>query len=86
VIATTDDYVPPPSAGLATVLEEAGYAISDSETDYIPARDIIIKLRGSGMSLSDTKIGRELTKLGLKRTDKRVAGKTIRVWLRLKEI
>jgi hypothetical protein len=32
------------------------------------------------MNMSDTKIGRELGKLGLVKIDKKIDGKTIRVW------
>jgi hypothetical protein len=37
------------------------------------------------VNLSDQKIGRELSKLGLTKDDKRIEGKTIKVWRGIKQ-
>ena len=44
-----------------------------------PSRDIIAYLKTIDVNLSDTKIGRELTKIGLTKDDKRIEGKIIRI-------
>lgn len=85
VTKATDDYLPPPAAGLADKLEEAGLAIGEP-TDWVPAREIINALKAAGVALSDTKIGRELTKLGLSKEDRKVDGRTIRVWKGVKQL
>jgi hypothetical protein len=86
VIETTDDYIPPPTADLKEKVEEAGYTITGSDDDFVSSRDIINKMRATGLALSDCKIGRELTKMGLKRTAKRIDSKTVKVWIGLKDL
>ena len=86
VVASTDDYVPPPSVGLGTALEDAGYTLDPTASHFVPSRTLIASLRSAGLSsLSDAKIARELAKLpGLKRHETRVAGKVTRGWLGIK--
>ena len=81
VKAATDEYVPVESNSLKQLLEEE-YELAPEmgENDWLPARQIIIYLKGAGMTLSDTKIGRELSKMGLSKADRKVNGKTVRVW------
>lgn len=79
--AATDEYVPVESNSLKQLLEEE-YELAPEmgENDWLPARQIITYLKGTGLALSDAKIGRELSKMGLSRDMKRVDGKAIRVW------
>ncbi len=52
--------------------------------NYATAREIINHIKAAGMNLSDTKIGQELVKLGFTKADKKITGKTMRVWNGLK--
>lgn len=81
VKAATDEYVPVESNSLKQRLEEE-YELAPAmeEDDWLPSRQIITYLKGAGLALSDTKIGRELTKMGLVRDTKKVAGKTTSIW------
>jgi hypothetical protein len=81
VKAATDEYVPVESNSLKQLLEEE-YELAPEmgENDWLPARQIINYLKGTGLALSDTKIGRELSKMGLSRDTKRVAGKVVKIW------
>jgi hypothetical protein len=67
------------------VLEEKyTFAVGDEEA-FVPARDIINHITASGLRLSDTKIGKELARLGFRKGDKKIEGKKYRVWFGLKE-
>jgi hypothetical protein len=52
-----------------------------SEDNWTGAREICDYIKEKGLNYSDTKVGRELTKLGLEKTVKKVSGKTIKVWV-----
>lgn len=68
-----------------TALEER-FTIDLTDTSAcVPCRDIITHLKTMNMNLSDTKIGRELSKLGLTKSDKKINGKSVRVWNGIKE-
>ncbi len=70
------------ASSIRQVLEEEFEFVKESgETDWVAARDIISVVKAAGINLSDTKIGRELTKLGLIKDDKKIKGKTQRVWI-----
>jgi hypothetical protein len=61
------------------------YEITRNETDFIPAREIIDFLtKEKQLKMSDTKIGRELSSLKLVKANKKLKGKTVRVWVGLK--
>jgi arginine repressor len=64
-------------------LIEENYVINladDSADNYVASKDIIAFIKERGLNMSDTKIGRELGKLGLVKEDKKVDGKTIKIW------
>jgi hypothetical protein len=42
-------------------------------------------VRSQDLNMSDTKIGRELGKLGLERTIKKVSGKCVTIWKGIKK-
>ena len=47
--------------------------------NFTSSRDIIAYLKTKNVNLSDTKIGRDLSKLGLTKDDKRIEGKIVRI-------
>lgn len=62
------------------------YDITRDANDFVPAREIIEFLtREEKLTMSDKKIGMELMALKLTRYDKKVKGKTLRVWSGIKE-
>jgi len=82
VCEETREWIPSGSTEFRTALEE-NFVINladASEENYTSSKDIITFLKERGMNMSDTKIGRELAKLGLVKEDKKVEGKTIRIW------
>jgi len=58
------------------------YKYEDHE--YVTSRDVINFIREQGVNMSDTKIGREMTKLGYVRKDVKIDRKTVKVWIGLK--
>jgi hypothetical protein len=87
VIEETKEWVPCETMVLRDMLEE-NYTIDVADTsdnNFTPSRDIIAYLKTIDVNLSDTKIGRELTKIGLIKRDKRMGGKTIKVWRGIKQ-
>lgn len=69
---------------LKTILEER-YEFVGGKESYIPSREIIKYLQDEGVKLSDTKIGRELRKIGLVSDIKKIDKKVCRVYFGLKE-
>ena len=57
--------------------------LSDKHT-FVKSRDIINYVKGCGLDLTDVKIGRELSKIGLIGFNKRIENKTIKVYSGIK--
>lgn len=86
VLAESDELLIVEDIKIKALLEERyEFVPTDDKDNYIPSRDIIQYLTENGVKMSDTKIGRELAKLGLKKDDKKVDKKTTRVYYGLKE-
>ncbi len=86
VIAESDEMLVIEDVKIKSLLEEKYEFVPTSDTDnYVSARNIIQYLSENGVKMSDTKIGKELAKIGLRKADKKVDKKTIRVWYGLKE-
>lgn len=87
VMEETREWIPPESSEFRELLEER-FTIDLSNTapeNYTAAREIINYIRETkGKDMSDKKIGDELGKLGLTREDKRLSGKTIKIWKGIK--
>lgn len=82
VCEETREWIPSSSAEFRTILEE-NFVINISDTtedNYVCSRDIIAFVKERGLNMSDTKVGRELNKIGLTKVDKKVDGKTVKVW------
>jgi len=82
VVEETKEWVPLDDNRFRETLEEL-FTIDISnknDTNYVAAREIISAVRGRGIVMSDPKIGRELKKLGLTQSDKRIGEKVMRVW------
>lgn len=86
VCEETREWVPSGSTAFRSVLEEHFVINVEDKSDdnFTAAREIITFVKEQGLNMSDNKIGRELAKLGLTKDDKRVDGKTIRVWKGIK--
>jgi hypothetical protein len=83
----TKEWIPPEATKFREVLEEA-FVIDPSDKspeNYVPARDIITYIKAAGLNLSDTKIGRELSMLGLEKCVKNINGKATKSWKGIKE-
>lgn len=82
VLEETKEWVPAESAKFREMLEQSfSIDVQDmSDENYTASRDIISCLKAQNLNWSDTKIGRELTKLGLVKEDKKIEGKTIKIW------
>jgi hypothetical protein len=81
----TEAYIPVEASSIRQILEEEFEFVKEpGETDWVAARDIISVVKAAGINLSVTKIGMELKKLGLNNIDKKVKGKTIKVWIGLR--
>lgn len=87
VLEETKEWIPCETVEFRRVLEDK-YTINVADTsddNFVPSRDIIAYLKAMNVNLSDTKIGRELSKLGLIKDDKRIDGKTIRIMRGIKD-
>jgi hypothetical protein len=80
----TKEWIPNDVENFREVIEER-FTLTGCDTDYVAAKDIIGHVKGAGMNLSDTKIGRLLGQMNLVRDDKWISGKTVRVWKGVKE-
>jgi hypothetical protein len=68
------------------VVEEFVLNVGDgAEDNFVAAKDIIAYVRSQDLNMSDTKIGRELGKLGLVSSDKKVGGKCLKIWKGIKK-
>lgn len=82
VCEETREWIPSGSAEFRNVLEER-FVIdltNESEDNFTSARDIIDYIKEKGMNMSDTKIGRELGKIGLIKTVKNINNKSTNIW------
>jgi hypothetical protein len=71
---------------IKTLLQERyEFVATDDKENFVSARDIIHYLQDEGVKMSDTKVGRELKKIGLVSGVKKFDKKTIRVYYGLKE-
>ena len=86
VVEETNEWIPQDLTKFREVLEEE-FVLNPSEVaedNFVAAKDIIAYVRSQNLNMSDTKIGRELGKLGLERTIKKVGGKAVGVWKGIK--
>ena len=86
VVEETNEWIPVDCNKFREVLEEEFVLnVGDSaEDNFVAAKDIIAYVRSQDLNMSDTKIGRELGKLGLTKSDKKIDGKSLRVWVGIK--
>ncbi len=82
----TNEWIPVDCNKFREVLEEEFVLnVGDAaEDNFVAAKDIIAYVRSQDLNMSDTKIGRELGKLGLTKSDKKIDGKSLRVWVGMK--
>lgn len=86
VCEETREWIPSGSAEFRGLIEE-NYVINltdDSADNYVTSRNVIEYVKSCGLNMSDTKIGRELGKLGLLKDVKTINGKSTNVWKGLK--
>jgi phage/plasmid-associated DNA primase len=82
VCEETKEWIPSGSGEFREALEER-FVINvgdTSEDNWTSSKDIIGYVKERGMNMSDTKIGRELGKLGLVKDAKKMDGKKVNVW------
>jgi len=85
VIAENVDLFITEDVKLKSLIEEKYEFVPSEDVDnYIPAREILTYLNQNGIRMSDTKIGKELKKLGLKNDVKKIDKKAVRVYYGLK--
>jgi hypothetical protein len=86
VVEETNEWIPVDGNKFREVLEEEFVLnpLDSSEGNFVAAKDIIAYVRSQELNMSDTKIGRELGKLGLVRTIKKVSGKCVTIWKGIK--
>ena len=60
------------------------FEATENEEDTLTARDVMMAVSGIGLLISDTKIGREMAKLGYKKKDVKRNNKTVRVYTHIK--
>ena len=88
VVEETNEWVPVDGNKFREVLEEEFVlnAADTGEGNFVAAKDIIAYVRGQNLNMSDTKIGRELGKLGLTKSDKKISGKCMTIWKGIKQM
>jgi hypothetical protein len=79
VLEETQEWIPSESGKFREVLEEM-YAINVAGDGFVTSRELAEFFKGRNMNMSDTKVGRELAKIGLVKSDKKIGGKTTKVW------
>ena len=87
VVEETNEWMPMDGNKFREVLEEE-FVLNVADTgegNFVAAKDIIAYVRSQDLNMSDTKIGRELGKLGLERTIKKVGGKAVTIWKGIKQ-
>jgi phage/plasmid-associated DNA primase len=82
VLEETKEWIPNESCAFKEILEER-YMIDLAGDGYVPFRELAECFKNQ--NLSDTKIGRELGKLGLIKAAKKECGKTIYIWRGIKK-
>jgi cell division GTPase FtsZ len=85
VIIETDETFVVEDVQIKAMLQEQYEFVSSEGEDYVRFSDISSYVKEKGIRLSDNKLGRELKKIGLKKMDKRVDGKTFTVYYGLKD-
>lgn len=86
VLAESDELLVVEDVKLKTILEaQYEFVSTEDEEAYVSFSELSRYIRAEGIQMSDTKIGRELKKLGLKKKDKKVEKKTLTVYFGLKE-
>jgi hypothetical protein len=79
VVEETKEWVPTESGEFREILEEE-YVIDLGDHCYLSSREISEFIKSRNMNMSDTKIGRELAKVGLVKDVKKIGGKTTNIW------
>ena len=77
-LSSAKEWVPNPNSSIREALENNGYSIDTSdETIYVPFSELKQVLAGADVikGMSDTALGRELTKLGLESHQVKISGK-----------
>lgn len=83
VLQGRDDILP--TIDIQEVIEER-FVITKNPEDFVPFTQIMNWLKENGVKDSNTKIGRELTALGVNTLDKKIDRKTIKVRTGIKEL
>ena len=95
--AKTDKKAPKPASVISAIndwvetgttiksLLEDSFTITKNPDDVVIAREIIAFLKSKNCMDSETKIGRELSKLGLLNNVKKIGGLAKRVWIGIKK-
>jgi hypothetical protein len=81
-VASAKEWIPAPRTSILSALQNAGYKIvKGADTAFVPFYEIKLVLKEAGVTdgMSDTAIGRELSKLGLELCIAKVNGKSISV-------
>jgi len=88
VVEETNEWIPPELNSFREMLEEEFVLDpgNGDETNFVAAKDIIAFVKKQNLNISDTKIGRELGKLGLQRIIKKISSKCVTVWKGIKRI
>jgi phage/plasmid-associated DNA primase len=74
-------------AGSVEGLMHKRYEVTRDMTDYVQSRDILnFLLKEEKLTMSEKKIGMELASLKLVRGDKKIKGKTCKVWYGIREL
>ena len=82
VLEETKEWIPNESGAFREILEQE-YIIDLTSDGFITAREISEYVKGQNVNMSDTKIGRELGKLGLVKNVKKIGGKVTKGWVGL---
>jgi hypothetical protein len=70
---------------LKEIIEERYEFAPNDDEAFVPAKEINAYLKNHGLAMSETKVGRELARLGLTGKVKKIDGKTSRVWFGLRD-
>ena len=79
-----DDDVPPSSTPTVSDKVRVMFEHTTDRKDMISAREVIDMVKGLGLDISDTKIGKEMTKLGYKKKVVKRNKKAIQMYLNIK--
>jgi hypothetical protein len=88
VMAEVREVLPLDEVNLKGLIEERYEKVTQDYkyegNEYVTSRDVINFVREQGVNMSDTKVGKEMTKLGYVRKDVKIDRKTVKVWIGLK--